>query len=60
MTKRLEDKVAIIRQFIAQCGANLASSIDAKQPERYAQDFQDLIRSYVQSLQATSSIFRRL
>ena len=55
-----EDKVEIIRQFIAQCGANLASSIDARQPERYAQNFQELIRSYVQSLQTTSSIFRRL
>lgn len=55
-----EDKVEIIRQFIAQCGANLSSSIDAKQPERYAQNFQELIRSYVQSLQTTSSIFRRL
>ena len=54
------DKVEIIRQFIAQCGANLASSIDASQPERYAQNFQELIRSYVQSLQTTSSIFRRL
>ena len=55
-----EDKVEIIRQFIAQCGANLASSIDVSQPERYAQNFQELIRSYVQSLQTTSSIFRRL
>ena len=55
-----EDKVEIIRQFIAQCGANLSSSIDAKEPERYAQNFQELIRSYVQSLQTTSSIFRRL
>ena len=55
-----EDKVEIIRQFIAKCGANLASSIDASQPERYAQNFQELIQSYVQSLQRTSSIFRRL
>jgi len=55
-----DDKVEIIRQFIAQCGANIASSIDPKQPERYAQNFQELIRSYVQSLQTTSSIFRRL
>ena len=54
------DKVEIIRQFIARCGANLASSIDARQPERYAQNFQELIRSYVQDLQRTSSIFRRL
>jgi len=55
-----ELKVEIIRQFIRQCGANLASSIRADQPERYAQNYQDLIRSYVDSLQRTSSIFRRL
>jgi len=55
-----EDKVEIIRQFILQCGANLSSSIRTHQPERYAQNFQELIRSYVDSLQRTSSIFRRL
>ncbi|MCO6438539.1 MAG: hypothetical protein J5J06_15720 [Phycisphaerae bacterium] len=55
-----EDKVEIIRQFIRQCGANLSSSIHADQPERYAHDFSELIRSYVESLQRTSSIFRRL
>lgn len=55
-----EDKVEIIRQFISQCGANLASSIQPDQPERYAQNVQELIRSYVTSLQRTSSIFRRL
>ena len=55
-----EQKVEIIRQFIRQCGANLASSIRADQPERYAQNYQELIRSYVESLQRTSSIFRRL
>jgi hypothetical protein len=55
-----EQKVDIIRQFIARCGANLASSIRADQPERYAQNYRDLIRSYVESLQSTSAIFRRL
>ncbi len=55
-----EDKVAIIRQFIAQCGVHLSSSIRADQPERYARDFQDLIRSYVTALQRTSSFVRRL
>jgi hypothetical protein len=53
-------KVAIIRQFIAQCGQVLASSISAHEPERYAQDYRDLIRAYVTGLQRTSSIFRRL
>jgi hypothetical protein len=55
-----EQKVEIIRQFIAQCGPYLSSSIKAAQPERYAHDHGDLIRAYVDGLQQTSSIFRRL
>lgn len=55
-----EDKVEIIRQFIRQCGPHLASSIRADQPERYAQDYSDLIRAYVNALRQTSSVFRRL
>jgi hypothetical protein len=55
-----EDKVKIIRQFMAQCGNYLSSSVRIDQPERYAQNFQELIRSYVSALQNTSSIFRRL
>ena len=55
-----EDKVEIIRQFIAQCGRQLSSSLRSDQPERYAHDFESLIRSYVQALQQTSSMFRRL
>jgi len=55
-----ESKVEIIRQFIIHCGSFLSSAIKAHQPERYARDFQELIRSYVLALQRTSSIFRRL
>ena len=55
-----EDKVEIIRQFIRQCGAHLGSSIRADQPERYAHDYQELIRSYVAALRRTSTMFRRL
>lgn len=55
-----EQKVEIIRQFIAKCSASLSSSIRADQPERYAQNYNELIRSYVDALQRTSSIFRRL
>ena len=55
-----EQKVDIIRQFIAQFGDHLASSIRSDQPERYAQNYQELIHSYVTALQNTSSIFRRL
>ena len=55
-----EQKVEIIRQFIAQCGVHLASSIRTNQPERYASNYRELIQSYVAALQRTSSIFRRL
>jgi hypothetical protein len=55
-----ELKVEIIKQFIRECGAFLSSSIRIDQPERYAQNYQELIRSYVTALQNTSTIFRRL
>jgi len=55
-----ERKVEIIKQFIRECGAFLSSSIRTDQPERYAQNYQELIQSYVTALQNTSSIFRRL
>ena len=55
-----EQKVEIIYQFIARCGIHLGSSIRPDQPERYAQNYQELIRSYVTALQQTSRIFRRL
>jgi hypothetical protein len=54
-----DDKVDIIRQFINNCGSQLSSSIRASQPEAYAQNFEELIRSYVNALQQTSSMFRR-
>jgi len=53
-------KVEIIRQFIACCGSMLAGSISRDQPERYARDYGELIKSYVEGLRRTSSIFRRL
>jgi len=53
-------KVEMIRQFIDYCGNHLSSSIRRDQPERYAQNYMELIRSYVAALQQTSSIFRRL
>lgn len=55
-----EQKVEIIRQFIDKCGVYLSSSIRANQPERYANNYRELIDSYVSALQKTSSIFRRL
>ena len=53
-------KVDTIRQFISWFGNILPSSIDADNPERYAQDYAGLIRAFVQGLQQTSAIFRRL
>ena len=55
-----EQKVDMIRQFIAQCGDHLASSIRRDQPQRYAHNYEELISSYVEALQQTSSVFRRL
>lgn len=55
-----EMKVEIIRQFIQRCGAYLATTIETDRPERYAHNYQELIRSYVDSMRDTSSIFRRL
>jgi hypothetical protein len=55
-----EDKVEIIRQFIADAGPLLSRTIQNGQPERYAHNYQELVRSYVSTLQQTSSIFRRL
>lgn len=55
-----DQKVDMIRQFISYCGNVLSSSVVASQPERYAKDYSDLIRSYVEGLQRTSAMFRRL
>lgn len=54
-----EQKVNMISQFIAQSGPFLSSSIHSHQPERYAQNYEELIRAYVKALQETSSVFRR-
>ena len=55
-----EDKVMIIRQFIERCAVELSSSIRRDQPERYAQNYRELIQAYVQGLKQTSSMFRSL
>ena len=52
-------QVEIIRQFMQVCGPAFSSSMKL-QPEAYARDYSRLIRSYVEALQQTSSIFRRL
>ena len=55
-----EQKVDIIRQFIAYCGPAFSSSIEADYPERYANNYEELIRAYVKGLRESSSIFERL
>ena len=55
-----EQKVDMIRQFIAHCGVSLSRDIQTDKPERYASNYKELINSYVQALRQTSSIFRRL
>ncbi len=59
-TNSWEQQVDIIREFISVCGAYLRSDIRTGQPERYARNYEELIRSYVEGLQSSSSIFRRL
>ena len=54
-----EQKVDIIRQFIARFGHMLSSAIHPDQPERYAQNYEELIRAYVDGLRRTSSVFRK-
>ncbi|KPL24973.1 MAG: hypothetical protein AMJ75_02230 [Phycisphaerae bacterium SM1_79] len=55
-----DQKVDIIRQFILYNGNVLSSSVVASQPERYAHDYSELIRAYVEGLRQTSAMFRRL
>lgn len=55
-----ENQVEIIREFIREYGSSLGSSIRADQPGRYARNYEDLIRSFVDALKNASSVFRRL
>ena len=54
-----ENKVDIMRQFLARYGHMLSPSIRTDQPERYAQNHEELIRAYVDGLRRTSTVFRR-
>jgi len=55
-----EAKVEFVRKFISRHGASLGASIHADQPERYAQNYLDLVRAYVHHLQEAARAFRRL
>jgi hypothetical protein len=48
-----EDKVDIIEQFIAHCGPSLSPYIETDHPERYANNFEVIIRRYVRGMQET-------
>lgn len=52
-------KVEIIRQFIDRNRHILGSSIDAAHPERYAQNYDELIRAFMDALKRSSKIFRK-
>ena len=54
------EKVAIIKAFIDHCGVDLSTSIDVSHPERYARDYRELIRAYVDGMRETGRLFRRL
>ena len=54
-----EQKVDIMSQFLTRHAHFLSPTIDVNKPERYAQNYEELIRAYVDSLKETSSVFRR-
>jgi hypothetical protein len=55
-----DKKVEIIRQFIKHTRASLGPLINQDQPEEHAHDYEKLIRSYVNGLKGTTTIFRSL
>lgn len=55
-----ETKVAYVRAFFDRCGPYLSGSIQINRPERYANNYRELIEAYVEGLRETSSVFRRL
>ena len=54
-----DQKVEIIRQLIDRTGVDLGSSIDKDQPERYAHNYMELIRAFIDGLKKTTAVFRR-
>lgn len=54
-----EDKVDLIREFIAEVGHTLSSSIQRHQPERYARDYKLLVREFAEGLKRPARQFRR-
>ncbi|MFH1109421.1 MAG: hypothetical protein V1790_09530 [Planctomycetota bacterium] len=54
------DKVALMRDFLARHGANLSPAIQPDEAERYAQNYEELVRAFTEAVRRTSAIFRRL
>jgi len=55
-----EQRVELVRQFMGHFGDALSDSVRSQPPERYANDYKELIRSFVHSMRQTSSVFRRI
>jgi hypothetical protein len=54
-----DQKVEIIRQFIDRNRHIPGFSVDAAHPERYAQNYEELIKAFVEALKKASNIFRK-
>ena len=54
-----DQKVGIIRQFIDRNRHLLGSAIDSSHPERYAQNYDELIRAFMDALKKSSNLFRK-
>lgn len=52
-------KVDIISQFISRNQHILGPSIDSVHPERYAQNYDELIKAFMNALKRSSKIFRK-
>ena len=55
---RWPDKVEIVRQLLAHFRDILPASIQAEEPERFAQDYQELIHAYLSGLARAATFFR--
>jgi hypothetical protein len=55
-----EQKVEILKKFIAYCGPSLSRYIEPDYPQRYASNYEAIVRGYVRARQEISSILDRL
>jgi hypothetical protein len=52
-------RVEIIRQFIDRYRQVLGFVIDAAHPERYAQNYDELIKAFLDALKRSSKVFKK-